>query len=112
MIRQLDPKPDVMARRDSIVAGLRALLPESGVIAEPLRLKPYETDGLTAYKQAPFAVVLPDTAEQVAAIMAFCHRNGVRVIPRGAGTSLSGGALPLADAVVIGLMRMSRIKEV
>ena len=112
MIALPDPKADVLARRDSIIAGLRHLLPGSGVISEPLRLKPYESDGLAAYKQPPLAVVLPDTAEQVAAVMAFCHRNGVRVIPRGAGTSLSGGALPLADAVVIGLMRMSRIKEV
>src|SRR5690349_15795647 len=112
MIRQPAPKPDVMARRDSIVAGLRALLPESGVIAEPIRLKPYETDGLSAYRQPPLAVVLPETTEQVAAILRFCHQNGIRVIPRGAGTSLSGGALPLADAVVIGLMRMNRILEV
>ena len=57
-------------------------------------------------------MVLPETTEQVAAILRYCHRNGVRVIPRGAGTSLSGGALPLADAVVIGLMRMNRILEV
>src|ERR1700712_5587799 len=112
MIRQPDPKPDVMARRDSIVAGLRALLPESGLIAEKLRLKPYETDGLSAYRQVPLAVVLPRTTEEVASVLRFCHANGVRVIPRGAGTSLSGGALPLADAVVIGLMRMNRILEV
>ncbi|HQT77201.1 MAG: FAD-binding oxidoreductase [Rhodospirillales bacterium 20-64-7] len=112
MIRQPDPKPDVMARRDSIVAGLRALLPESGVIAEPIRLKPYETDGLSAYRQVPLAVVLPETTEQVAAVLAFCHQNGVRVVPRGAGTSLSGGALPMADAVVIGLMRMNQILDI
>ncbi len=112
MIRQPSPKPDVLARRDSIVAGLRALLPATGVIAEPLRLKPYETDGLTAYKQVPLAVVLPETTEQVAAVLGFCHRNGVRVIPRGAGTSLSGGALPMADAVVVGLMRMNQILDI
>src|SRR6195952_5101206 len=104
MIRQPDPKPDVMARRDSIVAGLRALLPESGLIAKKLPLKPYETDGLSAYRQVPLAVVLPETTEQVAAILRYCHKNGVRVIPRGAGTSLSGGALPMSDSVVIGLM--------
>ena len=112
MVALPEPKPEVLARREEIVAGLRAIVPDSGVIAEPLRLKPYETDACTAYRQPPLAVVLPETTEQVAAVMAFCHRNGVRVIPRGAGTSLSGGALPLADAVVIGLMRMNRIKEV
>ncbi len=107
-----DPKPDVLARRDEIVAGLAALLPPDGLISEPIRLKPYETDGLTAYRQPPLAVVLPETTEQVAAILRFCQANGVRVIPRGAGTSLSGGALPLADAVVIGLMRMNRILDI
>lgn len=112
MIRQPDPKQDVLARRDQIVAGLRALLPDSGLIAEPLRLKPYETDGLSAYREVPLAVALPETTEQVAAILAFCHRNGVRVVPRGAGTSLSGGALPMSDAVVVGLMRMNRIVDI
>jgi glycolate oxidase len=107
-----DPKPEIMARRDEIVAGLAALLPPDGLISEPIRLKPYETDGLTAYRQPPLAVVLPETTEQVAAILRFCHANGVRVIPRGAGTSLSGGALPLADAVVIGMMRMNRILDI
>ena len=112
MIAQPAPKRDVLARRDSIVAGLRALPPETGVIAEALRLKPYETDGLSAYRQVPLAVVLPETTEQVAAVMAFCHREGVRVVPRGAGTSLSGGALPMEDSVVVGLMRMNRILDI
>ena len=112
MIEQPEPKTDVLAKRDAIVAGLRHLLPASGVIAEPLRLKPYETDGLSAYRQVPLAVVLPETTEQVAAVMAFCHAQGVRVVPRGAGTSLSGGALPMADAVVLGLMRMNRILDI
>src|ERR1700735_2168199 len=112
MIRQPVPKPDVMARRDSIVAGLRALLPESGLIAAPLRLKPYETDGLSAYRQVPLAVVLPQTTEQVAAVLAHCHSNGVRVLPRGGGTSLSGGALPMQDAVVLGMMRMNQILNI
>src|ERR1700733_1449592 len=112
MIQQPEPKADVLARRDAIVAGLQALLPAEAVIAEPLLLKPYETDGLSAYRQPPLAVVLPETTEQVAAVMRHCHANGVRVVPRGAGTSLSGGALPLADAVVIGLMRMNRILDI
>jgi glycolate oxidase len=112
MIRQPVPKADVLARRDDIVAGLMALLPETGVISEAARLKPYETDGLAAYRQPPLAVALPETTEQVAAVLQFCHANGVRVIPRGAGTSLSGGALPLADSVVLGLMRMNRILDI
>ncbi len=112
MLALPEPKPDVMARRDEIVAGLRAILPESGVITEALRLKPYETDGLPAYRQVPLAVALPETTEQVAAVLKLCHGMGVRVIPRGAGTSLAGGAMPLADAVVVGLMRMNRILDI
>ncbi len=112
MIRLPEPKQDVLDRRDAIIAGLRPLLGEEAVIAEQNLLKPYETDGLSAYRQVPLAVVLPETTEQVAAVMRFCHANGVRVVPRGAGTSLSGGALPLADAVVVGLMRMNRILDI
>ena len=112
MIRQPIPKADVLARRDEIIAGLSALLPPSGVISETIRLKPYETDGLAAYRQPPLAVALPETTEQVAAVLKFCHANGVRVIPRGAGTSLSGGALPLEDGVVLGLMKLNRILDI
>jgi len=116
MIRQLEPKAEILAGRERIVAGLRAILPAGewgdGVIAEAVRLKPYETDGLSAYRQPPLAVVLPETTEQVAALLKFCQANGVRVIPRGAGTSLSGGALPMEDSVVMGLMRMNRILDI
>ena len=111
-MKQPVPKNSVLGRRDAIVAGLRPLVPASALIAEPLRLKPYETDGLTAYKQVPLAVVLPETTEQVAAVLAFCHREGVRVVPRGAGTSLSGGALPMADAVVLGTMRLNQVLDI
>ena len=112
MIEQLPPKAGVLARKDAIVAGLRRIVPAEGVISDAIRLKPYETDGLPAFRQAPLAVVLPETTEQVAAVLALLHREGVRVVPRGAGTSLSGGALPMADSVVVGLMRMNRIVEV
>ncbi len=112
MIRQPEPKSEVMSRRHEIIAGLQALVPGDGVIADALRLKPYETDGLPAYRQVPLAVVLPETTAQVAAVLAFCHANGVRVVPRGAGTSLAGGALPMADAIVLGMMRMNRILEI
>ena len=112
MIEQLAPKAEVLARKDAIVAGLRRIVPGEGVISEPIRLKPYETDGLPAFRQLPLAVVLPETTEQVAAVLGYLHQEGVRVVPRGAGTSLSGGALPMADSVVVGLMRMNRILEI
>ena len=73
MIAQPLPKADVIARRDEIVAGLSKLVTKTGLISEPLRLKPYETDGLPAYRQLPLAVVLPETTEQVAAVLRFCH---------------------------------------
>jgi glycolate oxidase len=109
---QPEPKEEVLARRKEIIAGLKDIAGERAVIGEPLRLRAYETDGTPSYRQPPLAVVLPETTEEVAAILRFCHANGVRVVPRGAGTSLSGGALPLADAVVIGLMRMNRILSI
>ena len=116
MISLPPPKADILARRAEIVASLRAICPNGplgeGTISEATRLKPYETDGLTAYRMPPLAVVLPTSTEQVAAVMRYCHSQGIRVVPRGAGTSLSGGALPLEDAVVIGLMRLNRILEI
>ena len=91
------PAPDqsVLARRDRIVAGLRAIVPGEGVIAAEREMRPYESDGLTAYRQLPMVVVLPETTEQVSRVLAFCHAERIKVVPRGAGTSLSGGALPL-----------------
>src|SRR5690606_13845217 len=91
----LMPQPDAsaLARRKEIVAALRTIVPGEGVIDDEDCLRPYETDGLTAYRQLPLAVVLPETTEQIARILEWCHRNRVKVVPRGAGTSLSGGAL-------------------
>ena len=107
------PEPDqgVIARRDEIVAALRAIVPGEGVIDSAAELRPYETDALTAYRQTPLVVVLPETVEQVAAVLRWCSENRVNVVPRGAGTSLSGGALPLADGVLLGLGKFNRILE-
>src|SRR6202044_1626411 len=108
------PKLDdaVLARRADIVAGLKRIVPGEGVIASEEAMRPYESDGLTAYRQLPMVVVLPGTTEQVAAVLAYCHREGIKVVPRGAGTSLSGGALPLGDGVLLGLAKFNRIREV
>jgi glycolate oxidase len=112
MLAMPEPRAEVLARREAIVAALAERVGAANVIAEPLRLKAYETDGLTAYRRVPLAVVLPETTAQVAAALRYCHDQGIRVVPRAAGTSLSGGALPLEDAVVIGVARMNRILEV
>jgi glycolate oxidase len=108
------PAPDdaLIARKGEIVRALRRIVPGEGVVAEPADLLPFESDGLSAYRQAPIAVVLPETTEQVSQVLAWCQANGVKVVPRGAGTSLSGGALPLADGVVVGLSKFSRVLEV
>ena len=108
------PAPDqsVLARRDEIAAALRAIVPGEGVITAEHELRPYESDGLTAYRQPPMLVVLPETTAQVSQVLAWCQANGVKVVPRGSGTSLSGGALPLADAVLLGMGKFKRVIEV
>jgi len=105
------PKPDaaVLQRRAEIAEALRRIVPGEGVIDTPEELRVYETDGLTAYRQLPMLVVLPSTVEQVSAVLAYSHANGVKVVPRGAGTSLSGGALPVADGIVLGMAKFNRI---
>src|SRR5215467_4584524 len=110
--RTFEPDADVLARRDRIVAALRRIVPGEGVISTANEMKPYESDGLTAYRQVPLVVVLPDTTEQVARVLRYCHQNGIKVVPRGAGTSLSGGALPLADGVLLGMAKFNRIREI
>ena len=97
---------------EEIAQALRALVPGEGVIDDLDELKAYETDALTAYRQPPMIVVLPETTAQVSAVLTYCHRNGVKVVPRGAGTSLSGGALPLADGILLGLGEFNRILEI
>jgi glycolate oxidase len=102
----------VLARRGEIVAALRAIVPGEGVIDHPDALRAYETDGLTAYRQPPMVAVLPETTAQVSKILAWCQANGVKVVPRGSGTSLSGGALPVADGVLLGLSKFNRVLEI
>ncbi len=102
----------VLKRRREIVRALRTIVPGEGVIDTEREMRPYQSDGLTAYRQLPMVVVLPDTTDQVARVLRYCHENSVRVVPRGAGTSLSGGALPLADGVLLGMAKFNRILEI
>src|SRR5579885_863070 len=108
------PAPDgaVIARRDEIAAALRQLVPGEAVIVAEAERRAYESDGLTAYRQPPLAVVLPSTVAQVAAVLRYCKAAGIKVVPRGAGTSLSGGALPLADGVLLGMAKFNRILDI
>ena len=106
------PDPAILMKSAQIIAALSAALPPDTVIAEPAETRAYECDALTAYRCPPLAVVLPRTTSEVATAMRICHELGVPVVPRGAGTSLAGGALPTADSVVIGTMRLREILEV
>ncbi|AWB47523.1 FAD-binding oxidoreductase [Gemmobacter aquarius] len=107
------PLPDasVIARRSRILARLAAALPADALISDPVETRAYECDALTAYRCLPLAVTLPRTTTEVATILRLCHEEGVKVIPRGAGTSLAGGSLPTADAVVLGVARMNAVLE-
>ncbi|WP_439572576.1 FAD-linked oxidase C-terminal domain-containing protein [Phreatobacter sp.] len=106
------PRPDVLAKREAVVAALKAIVPGEGVITEENERRAFETDALTSYRRLPMVVVLPQTTEQVAAILAFCNSEGVPVVARGAGTSLCGGSIPQEDAVVLGVSRMNRVLDV
>ncbi|MES2758612.1 MAG: FAD-linked oxidase C-terminal domain-containing protein [Pseudomonadota bacterium] len=99
-------------RRQQVAAALRAALPERSVLSDPEDTRPYECDGLAAYRQLPMVVTLPDTEQQVLAILDICRKLGVPIVPRGAGTGLSGGALPLHDGVVISTARLNKIVRV
>lgn len=106
------PKAEILARRDAIIAELRALLPSDCIIHERRELVPFETDGFLAYTRVPLAVCLPETTRQVADILSYAYKNSIPVVPRGAGTSLSGGAIGQEDAIIIGLSRMNRILDI
>ncbi len=103
---------DAMNRRGEIAAALRRILPMESVIDDPVALAPYETDALTTYRQPPMIVALPSSSAEVAAVLRHCHEHNVKIVPRGAGTSLSGGAIGLADGVTLGLAKLNRILKV
>jgi glycolate dehydrogenase FAD-linked subunit len=108
------PTPDatIIDRREAIIAGLAELLPFDCLVTSENERRAYETDALTAYRRMPLAVVLPRTTEEVSAVMGFLHKSGVKVVARGAGTSLAGGAIPQEDAVVVGVGKMNKILSV
>ncbi|MGB0713632.1 MAG: FAD-linked oxidase C-terminal domain-containing protein [Gammaproteobacteria bacterium] len=104
--------PDFHFDRDRLLSGLRSLLPERNVLSREEELRPYECDGLSAYRTTPVAVVLPETVDQAQAILRLCHELGVPVVARGAGTGLSGGALPFADGIVLSMAKFNRILDI
>jgi glycolate oxidase len=98
--------------RNILLARLREVLPQESLLSEAETMRPYECDGLSAYRQLPALVCLPDSVDQVQAVMRICHELKVPVVPRGAGTGLSGGALPDINGVLLGLAKLGRILEI
>jgi len=103
---------DILARRSEIAKGLKSIIPSHLVIDDDSSMRAFDADGLSAYRQMPLLVVLPETTEQVAAILKWCQSEQVKIVPRGAGTSLSGGATPLGDGILLGLGKFNKILEV
>jgi glycolate oxidase len=112
MLTMPAPDQEAIDDRERIAADLAAFLPPASVIAAPTALKAYETDALTAYRQVPLVAVLPSSTDEVVRVLRYCHQRRLKVVPRGSGTSLSGGALPLADGVLLGLGKLNRILEI
>jgi glycolate oxidase len=112
MVKMPEADAGTMAKRAEIVAALRQIVPDEGVVDQAREMSVFDSDGLTAYRQMPLVVVLPETVAQVSAVLRYAHDNNVRVVPRGAGTSLSGGALPLVDGILLGLAKFKRILEI
>ena len=108
------PKIDksTILNRDKIVSNLKKIVKSENVLDHNDEIKPYETDALSAYKQKPLVVVLPENVQEVSKILKYCNEEKIKVIPRGAGTGLSGGALPLQDAILLGLGKFNKILEI
>ena len=108
------PSPDseILSRRDDIIAGLKSMLPDECVLDSLTSMRAYDADGLSSYRQTPLAVVLPTNVEQIASVMRWCKHNEVKIVPRGAGTSLSGGATPLADGILLSLGKFNKILDI
>lgn len=111
-VRLPDPDRTVINGRREILRDLEKLLGPDLVIGGEEGRRAFETDALTAYRQMPLAVVLPRSTEQVARVLKYCNEHQIKVVPRGAGTSVCGGALPTADALVVGISKMNRILDI
>ena len=103
------PEKEILRNRDRLIERLRQIVPVENVIDEQTELRAYECDALTMYRQLPLVVVLPQTVEQVSKVMALASEMNVKIVPRGAGTSLSGGSLPLGDGILLGMSKFNAI---
>ena len=106
------PEPEILARREELLTRLRKILPAQNVIADETARRAYECDAFTMYRALPLVVALPETVPQVQAIMALAQEMNVKIVPRGGGTSLSGGSMPLEDGILLGMSKFNRILEI
>ena len=102
----------IVSMKDTIVSDLKKFINSKNILSHKDELKPYETDALSAYRQEPLLVVLPETVEEVSEVLKYCNERKIKVVPRGAGTGLSGGSLPLADCVLLSMGKFNKILEV
>ena len=107
------PKIDrkLLAKKSDIVAELKKIVKSENVLDHEDQKRPFETDALSAYKQKPLVVVFPENTNEVSKILSYCNQNRIKVVPRGAGTGLSGGALPLADSILLCLGKFNKIAK-
>jgi len=108
------PKIDqsTIDKKEYIFKKLKKITSSENILSHESEIKPYETDALAAYKQMPLGVILPESTEEVSNILKFCYQENIKVVPRGAGTGLSGGALPLQDAILVSLTKFNKILEI
>jgi glycolate oxidase len=112
MLTMPAPEQEILARREELIARLRGILPTGNLIVDETARRAYECDAFTMYRALPLVVVLPETVAQVCAILALAAEMNVKIVPRGAGTSLSGGSMPLEDGILLGMSKLNRILEI
>jgi len=114
MSKLIMPKIDrkLLMKKNEVIKDLKKIIKNENVLDHEDQIRPFETDGLSAYKQKPFVVVFPENTEEVSNILSYCNRKRIKVVPRGAGTGLSGGALPLEDSVLLCLGKFNQIIEI
>ena len=105
------PKVDrkLISKKVDVIADLKKIIRAENILDHEDQVRPYETDALSAYKQKPLAVIFPENTKEVSKIPAYCNQQRIKVVPRGAGTGLSGGALPLADSILLCLGKFNKI---
>jgi len=105
------PKIDrkLIAKKTEIIAGLKKIIRTENILDHEDEIRPFETDALSAYKQKPLVVVFPENTKEVSKVLAYCNQHRIKVVPRGSGTGLSGGALPLADSLLLCLGKFNKI---